>query len=138
MVAVTLVDVVGTIEYEQHIGITLCTIEVFDFRYHGTLEIHGPYDEERHVGIVSDDAGIGDNLNGRTVNEDIVVLLLQGGDELCQPLVVEKFRRIRGNGTYRYNGEIGNLLIGIFHIVESTLSDEVIGDANLGFPDETG
>ena len=84
-VAVSALVVAGAVEDEGHAGVFLLLIEAVELGEHRALQKPGADDEEGPVGVAVDDLGVGHDLDGRTVDEDVVVLRAQPGHQLGKP-----------------------------------------------------
>ena len=73
-VAVAALVVAGAVEDEGHAGVFLLLVEAVELGEHRALKQSGTDDEEGPVGVSVDDLGVSHNLDGRTVDEDIVIL----------------------------------------------------------------
>ena len=105
------------------------------------IQFHDAYTdyEEGDVGILGKDAGVGNNLDRRTVEEDIVVLSSYLVDELCKAIVGDKLGGVWRQGTNRKNEEIAILASGNDYIVPVVnISVDIVGDSLLGFVDIGG
>lgn len=76
-------DRLGTIQdngqsFEAFVGVIL-----LDIRQDALLQEVRPDNEEGQIGPLFDDIGIGDNLNRRTIDEDIIILFSQSLDQLA-------------------------------------------------------
>lgn len=111
-VAVSALVVAGAVEDEGHAGVFLLLIEAVELGEHRALEQSGTDDEEGPVGIPVDDLGVGHDLDGRTVDEDVVVLRAQLGHQLGKPRRLEQLGRVRRDGAHGQEVERGALLIG--------------------------
>lgn len=99
-VAVSALVVAGAVEDEGHAGVFLLLIEAVELGEHRALEQSGTDDEEGPVGIPVDDLGVGHDLDGRTVDEDVVVLRAQLGHQLGKPRRLEQLGRVRRDGAH--------------------------------------
>lgn len=72
---------VGAVEDDGDVAIATVVVETVDFGEHRALEKAGTDYEERGVGYAVDNGGVGNNLYGRTVEEDVVVLVAERCDE---------------------------------------------------------
>ena len=75
-------------------------IDSVDFRDHAAVQQACAQNEDGDVSERSDDRGIGHEFGRRTVKEYIVILLTVFFDQLFQPVGVEQFRGVGGNGAY--------------------------------------
>ena len=88
-------DGFGTIEDDGQLVETLVRVILLDVRQDRLFEEVGADDEEGHIRPLLDDIGIGDDLHRRTIDEDIVILLAQLGDQVTQVAGGEQFGRVR-------------------------------------------
>ena len=87
---------IGAIEQHGHVVVLLLLVALLQLGQHGTFQQTGTDDEQGDVGLVADDGGIGDNLHGRTVNEDVVVVLTQLVEHGLELRRVQQLRGVGG------------------------------------------
>ncbi len=87
---------VGAVEDDGDVAVTAVGVEAVDLGQHGTLEEACADDEECGVGHAVDDGGVGNNLNRRTVEEDVVVFVAERCDEGFETSVEEEFCGVGG------------------------------------------
>ena len=68
---------IGTVEEHGHVVVLLLIVVLLQLGEHAAIQEAGTDDEDGEVGLVADDGGIGNNLHGRTVDEDVIVVLTQ-------------------------------------------------------------
>ena len=111
-VAVSALVVAGAVEDEGHAGVFLLLIEAVELGEHGALKEACADDEEGPVGVPVDDLGVGHDLDGRTVDEDVVIPGPQPGHQLREPRGLEQLGRVRGDGADGKEVERRALLVG--------------------------
>ena len=81
-------------------------IELINLRHQTLVEQTGPCNEERHVNILCHDCRICNNLDRRTVDENIVIFFLQFVHHLREHIGKQKFRRVRRKDADRKTIEV--------------------------------
>ena len=123
----------GAVEQQGHVLELAFIVVAVDDGQHVALQQAGTHDEQGEVGPAGNDAGIGHHLDGRTVDEDIVVVAAQGGDELFHARAEEEFRRVGGQGAY---GDDVRSAFGRAGYEDRTpvghLAVQVVGDTGMG------
>ena len=92
----------GAVEKDGHVGELLVLVVTLDHGEHVALHEVGTDNEDVQVGPLGDDARVGHNLHGRTVEEDEVVLAVQGVEQVLQLGVEEQ---LGGVGRYGAHGD---------------------------------
>ena len=120
-VAVAVVAVVvlgvGAVEQDSHVVVLLLVVVLLQLGQHAALQQAGTDDEDRDVGLVADDRGVGDNLHRRAVDEDVVVVLAQLVEHRLELRRVEQLGGVGGYLTHRqdvdglHGGAVGTLLL---------------------------
>lgn len=96
---------IGAVEQHGHVVVALLVVVPLQFGKHAALQQSGADDEDGDVGLVADDGGIGHNLHGGTVNEDVVVVLAQLVEHGLQLRRVEQLRGVGGRFAHRQDVE---------------------------------
>ncbi len=96
-VAVTARVVAGAVQDEGHVAVLLFIIQAVKLGEHGAFEQAGADDEEGAVHVFVDDLGVGNNLNGGTVDYHVVVLRLELTHKLSEPGRFKQLGRVRRN-----------------------------------------
>ena len=96
-VAVTALVVGGAVEDEGHVAVLLFIIQAVKLGEHGAFEQAGADDEEGAVHVFVDDLGVGNNLNGGTVDYHVVVLRLELTHKLSEPGRFKQLGGVRRN-----------------------------------------
>ena len=125
------IAVFGTraVEQQGHIVVFLVVVVLLQFRQHAAVHKPRADYEERDVYDMANDGGIGHDVYGRAVQENVVVLLLQGFHHRHQAGRIEQFR---GVGRYFADwqevkvGHIAVLIVGIGVCVERMPHDEML------------
>ena len=91
---------VGTVENNRDVMVTLVVIQLLDAGKHLAFEQSGTDDEDGHIGVAVDNLRVGHNLDGRTIEQDIVILGAQLVEERFQAGGIEKLGGVGGNGTH--------------------------------------
>ena len=86
-------------------AVLLRLVEVFNYRKDALVHQACPHDEYRHVGSVGDDACISDEVDRRTVEEDVVELASHLLDHGLEVIRKEKLGRVRRKSSYRKDEE---------------------------------
>lgn len=85
VVAVAVVAVAGTdvggVEQNRHVLVAVLVVVFLDVGKLVFLQESGAHDEEGHVGEAVDHLGVGDDFDGRAVEDDEVVAVAKRGDE---------------------------------------------------------
>ena len=98
---------VGAIEDHAHVLVALLVVEHCQLVESRALKQPCTHHEERAVDHGVDHLGVDHDVDRRTVNEYIVVLLLSLGQQLGQTPVVEKLGGVGGQGAGREDVEVG-------------------------------
>ena len=72
---------VGAVEDDGDVAVAAVVVETVDFGEHRAPEKAGTSYEKGGVGYAVDNGSVGNNLDGRTVEEDVVVLVAERCDE---------------------------------------------------------
>ncbi len=88
----------GAVEQEGHVVVFLGRVVFLDLAEHRALEQAGPHDEEGDVGERGHEVGVGNDLDGRAVEEDVVVFFAEFGQKLGQAGFGEEFGRVGRRG----------------------------------------
>lgn len=95
--SVVTVSGLGPVEDTGEILVLAGLVESFQFRDQGFVQQAGAHHEEGPINALVDDLGIRHDVDRRTVDEDVFVLLAKCLDRFCKPLVGNQFGWIRGN-----------------------------------------
>lgn len=104
-VAVAAAVVAGAVEDYGHMLVFLFFVEAVELGQHRALEQTGADNEDGPVNELVDNLGVGDNLDGRAVDDDIVVAGAHAVDKLAEARRFEQFGGVRRNGADREHME---------------------------------
>lgn len=139
MIAVVAAGGDGAVEQHAHVLILLALIVAFDDGQHLALHESGTDHEDGGVGMLGNDAGVGHHLDGRTVEDDEVVLLAQLVEHLLQALAEQQFG---GVGRYGAHGDDLQMVVALDGTADVApvvhLAVQVVGYAQLGTADVFG
>ena len=118
-------DGFGTVEDDGQLVEAFFRVVLLDVWQERLLEEVSADDEEGHIRPMLDDIGIGDDLNWRTIDEDIVVLLAQFGNQFTQSLRREEFSWVRRQfaGRQDVNGLVDDELMEILFVATEVIND---------------
>ena len=139
VVAVSAADVLRAVEDDCHVLVGVLLIEYVDFLQEAAVHDAGADDEEADIDIFLQDNRVGDDVDGRTVNDDVVILVLHLFHQFAHFVVEEKLCRV---GRYDADGHDvhsdaeGILLDERVRVVVE--SGEVVADADFRFTDDAG
>lgn len=129
-VSVASLSGIGAVKHHHHVPETLLVVVVLQHLEHVALEQSRPYDEERAVYHLVDYLRVGYHLDGRTVDEDIVVVLPESPDQFREPRLGEQFGRIGRHGAHRQQVECLEVRAGDYqrrHVVAAPC--EIVADS---------
>ncbi len=129
-VAVAIVTVFAhcAVEYQRHVLELLVFVDLFEFGKHVSFKQSGADHEYSPVGILFDDLGICNDLDGRTVNDYVVVIGFQHFNEFSESAVFKKLGWIGRNCTYRNKLQVGAIAVGDDSFIDvGNFSAEVVG-----------
>ena len=93
-------DVLCSVEEDAQLVVLLLVVEFFyfleDAAVHQTCSNH----EDGHVGVLLDNAGVGNNLNGRTIKDDEVVLFAYEGNHLLEAVALQELGGVGRHNAY--------------------------------------
>ena len=139
VVAVSAADVLRAVEDDCHVLVGVLLIEYVDFLQEAAVHDAGADDEEADIDIFLQDNRVGDDVDGRTVNDDVVILVFHFFHQFAHSVVEEKLCRV---GRYDADGhdvhsDAECILLDerVRVVVESC---EVVADADFRFTDDAG
>ena len=88
---------IGAVEDHRHIVVLLVLIVLLQLGEHGALQEAGADNKKGDVALMADDGGIGNNLHGGTVDEDIVVKRAQLVEHGLETGTVEQLGGVGGH-----------------------------------------
>lgn len=128
---------VGGVEQNRHVLVAVLVVVFLDVGKLVFLQESGAHDEEGHVGEAVDHLGVGDDFDGRAVEDDEVVAVAQRGDEPVEPLAREELGGVGGHGADADGVERG-CAVDAAHEERlfAGLADDEVDDAVVGAADE--
>lgn len=112
-VSVFLVLYVHAVEDEGHVLVFVRSIETLDIREDFLVHVAGPHDEDSHVHKFCDDAGICHDVDRRTIQEDVVILVTHLLDHVPEPFGKQELCRVRRKVSDREKVEVRSQLVHI-------------------------
>lgn len=89
------------VQHDSHVLETLFVIEALQFGQHVAFQQTCTYHKDGAVGQLFYDLRVGHNVNGWTVNKDVIILCTHLFNEFLETGFSQKFGRIGRNGTRR-------------------------------------
>ena len=102
---------IGAVEQHGHVVVLFLVVVLLQLGQHAALQQPSTDNEDGEVSLTTDDGGIGHNLNGGTVNEDVVVLLTQLVEHGLQLGRVEQLCGVRRYLTHRQEVECFDICV---------------------------
>ena len=129
-VAVAAVGTLGAVEDDGEVLETLLVVDLLKLGKHGAVEQAGADDEERAVGCLLQYLGVGDDVDGGTVDEDVVVGIAHLGDKSLKPAVLKEFGGVGRYLAYGQDMEVGMALEGNYKPAPVVVdAAEIVADA---------
>ena len=138
-VAVAAVAAGTAVEDEAEVVVLVAGVEFLEFGEHAALQEAHAHHEDGTIDVVADNLRVGDDVDRRTVDEDVVILLTQHIDGLAEELGLEQLRGVGRDGAHRQIAESGILLALHDDVVYVLLlASEEVGNTALGREDVGG
>ena len=125
------------VEDEGHVAILACVVKALELLEQGAVEQSGAHDEDRSVHVARDDLRIGDDLDRRTVEQDVVVLAANLFQQVLQAAVAQQLGGVRRHDADWQDAQVLIALVGMDELVKvPLLTREVMGQTDLRRSDQ--
>lgn len=127
----------GAVQDDGHVRELLFGVNVLQLAQHAALQQAGTDHKDGAVGILRQDVGIGHQLDGRTVYQDIVVTGTEVGKQCLQALARQQLRRIGRNGAHRQHVETDSFggrhhdVVDALHLTGQVITQPVVGGTDI-------
>ena len=117
------------VEHECHVLESAVAVVVFEGAEHASFEQSGAYYEQRAVNRAFDNVGVSHEVDRRSVDEDVLVVVAQGFDEFAKERIAEQLDRVGRDCANGYVIEAFGCVMVDDGAGVGCLSGEVVGES---------